>query len=749
MISNKDKYLKILFNVYFTLFVLVTVNREFRPFGLDPRFIIIPLSILLICTQILPFKSFLSRLQKNRLPIGAYMYFCLLIPISLLNVSDKYFGETRNLAILFISNLLAIITLSLYSHYIKKHKTTQIYLASLGLLLLSMAFIYIFRGTPLPFNGDFKGYAPLTNFFGEKMRVGGYAEDPNYASLFISAGIILITQSKIYTRKTKYLLIGILVPFIMISASKTIYPLLVASFVLIAVKQFLFNKKQTKLVYGLTYFVSYGIPLLIVLFVGLHLVPFKNLYTMAARYAMWWKALDLFFVSPLIGTGLGFFRFFFSQAETGWYVQSHSTLFQLISETGIIGLVMYSTIISKGLKTHSKPLNQFYFILLIMSINFEVLYLSFVPLFIVVFHNIYKDDNDYAQHELRPLTVFINNSLSGGGAERVVQLLANYSSEHVDTLYIDVKARNTENTHFQYESVMNNLPPIIKQLHQIQSLNYLYWKYSLDYTVDVVTTHLPYAQLLVNYSDFSERNTHIIHGSFKLFGRKMMPKLLYTQQHLAYLSEDTTRELQEYRIIPKKLTKINNPIDRTYIEKLSNEIPEPITQKPYILWIGRLDENKDPMFALNAYNASQAKETHDLVYLGTGPLENTLKSAIVSENLDDTVHILGFKNNPFAIMANASLVINTSDSEIFPMTALETCALLKPFYATNSGEWVNSFFDINRVTVVKKEGTNNSILSYAQQVDTILNEHPDFITINVNDYSIENVYETYQKLKTY
>ena len=86
---------------------------------------------------------------------------------------------------------------------------------------------------------------------------------------------------------------------------------------------------------------------------------------------------------------------------------------------------------------------------------------------------------------------------------------------------------------------------------------------------------------------------------------------------------------------------IYNPcvIKRTEVEK---EFQFP-NGRPYILFMGRLEEVKNPLRVLDLYWKGGFFEQYDLVYLGKGSLEKQLKRQIKEYNLCNHVILLDFK----------------------------------------------------------------------------------------------------------
>jgi N-acetylgalactosamine-N,N'-diacetylbacillosaminyl-diphospho-undecaprenol 4-alpha-N-acetylgalactosaminyltransferase len=92
-------------------------------------------------------------------------------------------------------------------------------------------------------------------------------------------------------------------------------------------------------------------------------------------------------------------------------------------------------------------------------------------------------------------------------------------------------------------------------------------------------------------------------------------------------------------------------------------------------------KNKNFSLLINAY--AQAEIQEDLVILGAGDEEESLKALAAQSGLSDRVHFLGFKGNPYPYILNAEYFVSTSNAEGFPNAIVEAMCLEKAVIATN------------------------------------------------------------------
>lgn len=74
---------------------------------------------------------------------------------------------------------------------------------------------------------------------------------------------------------------------------------------------------------------------------------------------------------------------------------------------------------------------------------------------------------------------------------------------------------------------------------------------------------------------------------------------------------------------------------------------------------------------------------HHLYLIGTGPQESALRQQVRELHLQETVHFLGFKSNPYSYVAQADLYVCSSHNEGFSTSIVEAMLLGTPVVSTN------------------------------------------------------------------
>lgn len=118
----------------------------------------------------------------------------------------------------------------------------------------------------------------------------------------------------------------------------------------------------------------------------------------------------------------------------------------------------------------------------------------------------------------------------------------------------------------------------------------------------------------------------------------------------------------------RKLVVIFNPI--------TPPEPHPLPQRgrseqKQVLWVGRLDDPKNPGLLLEAFALLPVSCSAKLVFVGDGRLRLALEQRCKVLKLEDRVSFLGYHANPYALMAVSDLLVVSSDREGLPSVIVE------------------------------------------------------------------------------
>ena len=150
------------------------------------------------------------------------------------------------------------------------------------------------------------------------------------------------------------------------------------------------------------------------------------------------------------------------------------------------------------------------------------------------------------------------------------------------------------------------------------------------------------------------------------------------------VSESIEKEYIYAKLISKKTQIIGNPIDIELIEKKSKE---KIVNKRYnIAFLGRLTKAKNPLlFVKIIKNLQKEIPSISACMIGDGEMVEEVKQYICEKNLNDSIELVGFQDNPFPYLQNSQILLATSSWEGYGLFAVEALALGKPVVCTNVG----------------------------------------------------------------
>lgn len=133
------------------------------------------------------------------------------------------------------------------------------------------------------------------------------------------------------------------------------------------------------------------------------------------------------------------------------------------------------------------------------------------------------------------------------------------------------------------------------------------------------------------------------------------------------------RSVAHLRVVP-------NPVDVAAIQASASAPLDPallsrLSATPSILFCGRLIAAKQPLLALEALaHAAAAGCPAQLVFVGSGPLENEIRREAARRGLEHKLLFLGQRTNPYSVMVACQYGVLTSAREGFPNVVLEMMA---------------------------------------------------------------------------
>lgn len=164
-------------------------------------------------------------------------------------------------------------------------------------------------------------------------------------------------------------------------------------------------------------------------------------------------------------------------------------------------------------------------------------------------------------------------------------------------------------------------------------------------------------------------------------------KQLESIDKVVVISDDMKKKLLEkFPQFEKKIIRIYNPFDfqeiRNKAEDLSEENSENLElmlKKEYFCKVARLDlKSKDFVTLFKGYKEfSLENSLYELVIVGDGPDRDEIKKIIKDMQLEDKVHLIGNRKNPYPWIKNCKILIQSSFFEGLPTVLIEGLILEK------------------------------------------------------------------------
>ena len=301
------------------------------------------------------------------------------------------------------------------------------------------------------------------------------------------------------------------------------------------------------------------------------------------------------------------------------------------------------------------------------------------------------------------ISIFIN-SITAGGAERVVSLLLQQLNNDFDIHLVLL------NNKIEYELPVDqkifcfnqpeNENPFLT-ICKLPLLAYRYKKFCLKNKIEKSFSFLKRPNYINCLSRvFGSSSTIIISersylsaylksmdGPGRMLG-KYLTKTLYPKADLVVPNSLLIQiDLQEKFNIHTRFCVINNPIDVKRIQLLEMElVDDSIFGKFTFIHVGGFRPEKNHRMLIDAFSRIQDLDCKLLLLgkgLGKAEDEEKMKQKVQQMNLQSRVIFLGFDSNPFKYLCRSDCFVLTSDFEGFPNSLQEALACSLPAISTD------------------------------------------------------------------
>ena len=339
---------------------------------------------------------------------------------------------------------------------------------------------------------------------------------------------------------------------------------------------------------------------------------------------------------------------------------------------------------------------------------------------------------------MRKILFFIN-SLSGGGAEKVLVNMVNALSPtkyeiSLFTLANEGIYQSEVNKNIKVCSLVKAKNPLIRKVLSWMILFVIppKWTYQFyfhgKYDVEVAFLEGFPTKLLAASTSRTAKKLAWVHidlinydKNARIFKSAKEGRSAYDRFDAIYCVSDDVREKfnQKYGLAEKSFTQYNVVDDQQIIE-LSKEVI-PFRRDPNrieFVTVGRLVDQKGYDRLIEACSdLQQMKKKYHITIIGNGSDEQMLKKLVLEKNLSGTIDFVGFLSNPYPYIRQADCFLCSSRAEGFSTVATEALILGKPIVTTDCAGMKDLFGSEECGLIVENstEGIRESILHVLEE----------------------------------
>lgn len=294
--------------------------------------------------------------------------------------------------------------------------------------------------------------------------------------------------------------------------------------------------------------------------------------------------------------------------------------------------------------------------------------------------------------------LFFIESLSGGGAEKVLRDLVNAMDQTrfaitVQTLYPEDAGKYlAQGIRYRYcypkASRWNGL-----RMRLEAALGLTYPLHIRDaYDIEVAYLECGATKIMAGSTNKQALKLAWVHSDLKSWGGDVSAFSAKTRKHYekydaaVCVSENVRKSFAElFGSAVRAVTVYNTINDAEIIEKAARPLPEGIAKHRFtVVTVGRLSAPKHFFRALMAHKRLlEEGMAHDLWIVGEGEERPVLEEYIRDNHLEASAKLLGFHENPYGLMKCADLLICSSIYEGFSTFVAEGLILGKPIVTTD------------------------------------------------------------------
>lgn len=348
-------------------------------------------------------------------------------------------------------------------------------------------------------------------------------------------------------------------------------------------------------------------------------------------------------------------------------------------------------------------------------------------------------------------------SLRGGGAERVMVILANALAEYGYTVqlvvaraegpYLRDVSDGVDIIDFGCSRIITSLPPLIHYLRTEKPDALLS---ALSHVNICALLARSFARVKTRII-ISERNTLTAANKPKALSRQSLVRHLMRRVYrradaIVGVSRGVSDDLANFLRLPfGQITTIYNPVVTT---SLIEQAKAPLEHAwvapdspPIILGVGRLTRQKDFKTLIRAFARVRVNHRCRLVILGEGELYSELQALAGELGVEKDLMLFGFTDNPFSWMSRARVFVLSSAWEGLPGALIQAMACGAPVVSTDCPSGPSEILENGRWGRLTPVGDE---VSLATAISATLNDTDNLnVSDRASDFSVDSALQKY------
>lgn len=282
----------------------------------------------------------------------------------------------------------------------------------------------------------------------------------------------------------------------------------------------------------------------------------------------------------------------------------------------------------------------------------------------------------------------IGYRLSHGGAEKVMALLSQFFEkkgiEIHNIIVLDEVSYSYSGKLVNLGKMKNGTNGLFNKWNRLVFLKKYLDENNFDFIIDFRFRIKPIQELIIAKWLYKTKSIFMVHSyliDHYMPNWSFLTRFMYGDCYKLVSITNESKTLIERKHHLKNVVRIYNPIDINAIAEKSKELNE--LPYDYIIGVGQMETNiKQFDKLIEAYSKSiLPKSNIHLVLLGEGERKMTLQKFAKEKKIEDKVHFLGYKNNPFKYLKKAKFFVLSSLNEGLPNVILESLACGTPVVA--------------------------------------------------------------------